>query len=310
MAYTQEYEPLACAAYYAPRGRLRTYELAAKIGQLYLKPTDYLIGIIGSEGSGKSTLIKGLFPGLELTNDDDGINKPSSQAFRFDPEAQFCGHTFHMDMRYEMAFHQMHEIVETVRSIVRNQRRIVVEHFDLLYPHLGCNAQILFGLGEELRVYRTTVFGPSPEKVRQEAYESLKYRLMAHSAEDITERVLRDKYQFYPRYIHSEVHHGFIIGFDEKPDLDLDALEKDVLEVINSDIAISPGEGDNVLFDGEPFYCTGKRCHVKRSSQIENFRLLKHFKYDPLGERYLLVGIVGNEMVDVERHDEMPPIMV
>ena len=32
------------------------------------------IGIIGEAGSGKSMLIKGMFPGLELTNDDNGVN--------------------------------------------------------------------------------------------------------------------------------------------------------------------------------------------------------------------------------------------
>ena len=299
---------LVRAVYHAPRGRARMYQLAARIGQLFLKPDDYLIGIIGSEGSGKSTLIKGLFPGLELTNDDEGINRPTSAAFDFDPDAQFCGHTFHIDMRYEMAFHQMHEIVDTVKSIVSHQRRVIVEHFDLLYRHLGFNAQILFGLGEDLRVYRTTVFGPFPFSVRKLAFESLKYRLMAHSAEDIMGRILRDKYNYSPQYLHSEVHHGFVVGFDEEPDWDLQQLEKEVREVIDSDISITPGEGDHVLFDGEPFYCTGKRCHVKRSSEIENFRLLKHFKFDPITNRYLLVGIVGDEQVAVERFDGLPPM--
>ncbi|MDO5296115.1 MAG: alanine-tRNA synthetase second additional domain-containing protein [bacterium] len=309
LSASEDRTPLVRAVYHAPRGRTRMYQLAARIGQLFLRPDDYLIGIIGSEGSGKSTLIKGLFPGLELTNDDEGINKPTSAAFDFDPDAQFCGHTFHIDMRYEMAFHQMHEIVDTVKAIVNNKRRVIVEHFDLLYRHLGFNAQILFGLGEDLRVYRATVFGPSPFSVRKMAFESLKYRLMAHSAEDIMGRILRDKYHYQPQYLHSEVHHGFVVGFDEEPDWDLNQLEREVLEVIDSDISITPGEGDHVLFDGEPFICTGKRCHVKRSSQIENFRLLKHFKYDPMIGRYLLVGIVGDDPIAVEKHEGLPPML-
>ena len=306
--YHIDQEPLVRAVYYAPRGRLRMYELAAELSQRYLRPTDYLIGIIGSEGSGKSTIIKGLFPGLELTNDDEGINKHSSLAFDFDPEAQFCGHTFHIDMRYEMAFHQMHEIVETVKAIVRSQRRIVVEHFDLLYHHLGCNAHILFAIGEEVRVYRTTVFGPSPTEVRQVAFESLKFRHMAHSAEDIMTKILRDDYGYAPNYLHSEVHHGFILGFDDKPDWDIAVLEAKVRAVIDSNISITPGEGDHVMFNGEPFPCTGKRCHVKRSGDIENFRLLKHFQFDSLSHRYLLVGIVGDEESSLERESDLLPV--
>ena len=60
--------------YYAPRGRHRIFELGQQIAQQYLSPFDQIIGIIGEAGSGKSVLIKGMFPGLELTNDDDGVN--------------------------------------------------------------------------------------------------------------------------------------------------------------------------------------------------------------------------------------------
>ena len=60
--------------YFAPRGSVRMAELGMQIAQQYLRPTDKLIGIIGDAGSGKSMLIKGMFPGLELTNDDEGVN--------------------------------------------------------------------------------------------------------------------------------------------------------------------------------------------------------------------------------------------
>lgn len=293
--------------YYAPRGRLRLYALGAELSQRYLLPTDLLIGVIGAEGSGKSTLIKGLFPGLELTNDDDGINKPTSPVFDFEPTALFSGHTFHLDVRYEMAFHQVHQIVDAVRTVIAANRRVVVEHFDLLYRHLGLNAQILFGIGEEVRVYRPTIFGPSPLSVRRVAVENLKFRLMAHSAEDLVGRILRDDYNYAPEHLHSEVHHGFVIGFDEPPDIDLEEVERKVLAIIERDIEIAPGEGDHILFDGQPFFCTGKRCHVKRSSQIERFRLLKEYKFDPISRKYLMVGIVGEEEEPIEFFDELPP---
>ena len=293
--------------YYAPRGRLRLYGLAAELSQRYLLPTDQLVGVIGGEGSGKSTLIQGLFPGLELTNDDDGINKPTSPIFDFDPAAQFSGHTFHLDVRFEMAFHQVHRIVEAIRAALAAHRRVVIEHFDLVYRQLGFNAQILFGIGEEVRVYRPTIFGPSPEAIRRVAAENLKFRLMAHSAEDLVGRILRDDYNYAPDQLHSEVHHGFVIGFDQPPSIDLDEVERKVLAIIAQDIEIAPGEGDHVLFASQPFYCTGKRCHVKRSGLIERFRLLKDYRYDPMTHRYLMVGIVGDEEVSVEFADELPP---
>ena len=62
------------STYFAPRGRSRIYTLGMQIAQLYLSPFDQIIGFIGEAGSGKSVLIKGMFPGIELTNDDDGVN--------------------------------------------------------------------------------------------------------------------------------------------------------------------------------------------------------------------------------------------
>ena len=61
------------STYFAPRGRKRMYALGMQLVQLYLSPSDKLIGIIGEAGSGKSALIRGMFPGLDLTNDDDGV---------------------------------------------------------------------------------------------------------------------------------------------------------------------------------------------------------------------------------------------
>ena len=61
------------SSYYAPRGAHRMYALGKQLAQMYLSPNDKLIGIIGEAGSGKSALIRGMFPGLELTNDDNGV---------------------------------------------------------------------------------------------------------------------------------------------------------------------------------------------------------------------------------------------
>ena len=46
----------------APRGNIRMANTGMQIAQQYLSPFDRLIGVIGEAGSGKSMLIKGMFP--------------------------------------------------------------------------------------------------------------------------------------------------------------------------------------------------------------------------------------------------------
>ena len=84
---------LVYATYYAPRGRKRMYTLASVLSMRYLYTTDLLIGVIGGDGSGKSTLIKGLFPGLELTNDDEGVNVSPAPIFEFSEPSTWTSDT-------------------------------------------------------------------------------------------------------------------------------------------------------------------------------------------------------------------------
>ena len=48
--------------------------LGEQISHRHLNYSDRLIGIVGDAGAGKSSLIKGMFPGLQLSNDDDIVN--------------------------------------------------------------------------------------------------------------------------------------------------------------------------------------------------------------------------------------------
>lgn len=57
--------------FFAPRGNRRVMELGMKITQMYLNPFDRIIGIIGAKDSGKSMLIKGMFPGIQTVESDD-----------------------------------------------------------------------------------------------------------------------------------------------------------------------------------------------------------------------------------------------
>ncbi len=290
-------ETLVYATYYAPHGRVRLYNVARELSEKYLSPTDLLIGIIGAEGSGKSTLIKGLFPGLELTNDDDGINVRPTPLFHFSPDDPFSGHTFHIDVRYELAFHQIYEVVEAVNTAISHERRVIVEHFDLIYGALGYNAQVIFGIGEEIIVARPTVFGPFPKTIKTIVQRTIKFRRMAHSAEDITNNILKKQYHYLLASGHSDVKQGFVLNFPHKPDVDLQELERKVLEVIAQDVPITAVGEDRIHIGTESMPCTGTRTHVKSSGMIENFRLLKEFKYDPITKEYLLVGLIGKKQV-------------
>ena len=288
------HETLIYAVYYAPRGRLRLYRLGRDVAERHLFPTDLLVGIIGAEGAGKSTLIRGLFPGLELTNDDEGINLRTAPIFDFTETDRFGPHTYHIDVRYEQAFHQLWEIADVVSEAIRHQRRVVVEHFDLLYPHLKFNAQIILGIGEEVVVARPNVFGPDPEAIKEIVYRTVKYRKMAHSAEDITSLILSKEYGYKIPVQHSDVKHGFVIGFASPPGINMAKLEHDVLEVIAQDVPIVPADEGHIRIGTETMECTGVRTHVKSSSQIESFRLLPELRFNPITQEHLLVGIVGD----------------
>ena len=289
------YETLIYSTYYAPRGRQRLYMLGNELSHRYLYANDLIIGVIGASGSGKSTLVRGLFPGLELTNDDDGANVRQALIYDFDADDYYSPHTFHLDVHYELAFRQRWEIAEAITKAVSRGRRVVIEHFDLIWETLGYNAQILFGIGEEVIVARPGVFGPFPEAIRNIVSRTIKFRLMAHSAEDLTTLVLEREYHYKRRVLHSDVKHGFVINFPEKPDIDIAQLEAKVREVIHRDIPIAARGEDRITIGEDEIFCTGVRTHVKSSGQIENFRLAKEYRYHPIFREYMLVGLVGTQ---------------
>ena len=282
------------SVYFAPRGRERLLFLGEQISQRHLTFDDRLIGIIGDPGSGKSSLIKGMFPGLELVNDDEKLDSHRVMLTReqFDNINETT--TFHLDMRFQAAFSQMHEIVSFVRNALEKGRRVIVEHFDLLYPALKMNAEIMIGIGEEIIVTRPGVFGPLPRDIYGIVHTSLKYRKMAHSSEDITTMILEREYSMCHTWKNSDVRRGFVLVFDEKPDIDLADLEKEVRNVIDHSIHVAYYDENHIKFGNhDPVKCSGPRIHVDNTNEIENFRLLREFVYDRLNGTYSLVGLVG-----------------
>ena len=287
------------SSYYAPRGAHRMYALGQFLAQMYLSPNDKLIGIIGEAGSGKSALIRGMFPGLELTNDDNGVYMRPLPLLEMDRGfAFFSPHTYHLDIRFENGFTQMSVLADAIQEALDKGRRVVVEHFDLIYPLLGANANMLIGVGEQVLIARPSIFGPEPDEIRAEVYKSLRYRLMAHSAEDICEMFI-DEFDVQ-RCGHDDVRHGFALYFPEtKPNFNIAELEAKVKEVIAKDLPITYVDETHISIGDNVQECSGPRVHVRRTGQIENFRLMNHFMYDRFKRRYMLVGCVG------EKSDEL-----
>lgn len=294
MAVTAIHEYLMQAVYFAPRGKKRLLLLGANIAQRYLSPQDKLIGLIGDAGAGKSLLIRGMFPGLELTNDDDGINVRPLPLTRDADMDSFRSHTYHLDVRFESAFHPLWELAEAIKKAVMKGRRVVVEHFDIISPFLDLNAAVLIGVGEEVIVTRPGVFGPEPEEIARVVFQSLNYRKMAHTAEDLTGLVLKEMGIKKPE-VHSDIKHGFVLEFEEKPDLDLDELERRVLDLIARDLTVGYHDENGIKIGQQYQECTGPRLHVSRTGEIKEFHLMKEFKWDPIQRLYTIAGFVGGE---------------
>ncbi|NLB28190.1 MAG: alanine-tRNA synthetase second additional domain-containing protein, partial [Clostridiaceae bacterium] len=124
----------------SPRGAPRMVDQGKQIAQQFLSPFDLLIGLVGDSGSGKSILLQGMFPGLELTNDDEGVNVRPLPIMDLDDTGFFKPHTYHLDIRFEQAFYQLAELADAIRHALGLGKRVVVEHFDLIYEQLGLNA--------------------------------------------------------------------------------------------------------------------------------------------------------------------------
>ena len=289
--------PHLYSVFFAPRGNSRMLQLGMQIAQQYLNPQDKLIGVIGEAGAGKSMLIKGMFPGLDLCNDDSGVNIRPLPILNVDEDEGFYApHTYHMDVRFESAFTQMHVLAECTQKAIRKGRRVIVEHFELLYPFLKSNAQLLIGVGEEVIITRPNLFGPLPEDIAEAVNKSVLYRKMAHTAEDLVEHFMPK--ELFDKCYHGDIRRGFSLGFKEKPEVDIEALNYQVQQCIDRNLPVSFLDEDHVRIGELVHPCTGPRIHVRETGEIQNFRLLNKIFYDSVNDMYLIIGLVG------ERWDE------
>lgn len=279
------------SVFLAARGYPRLFDQGSQIAQQYLSPFDRLIGVVGDSGAGKSVMIKGMFPGLELTNDDEGVNVRPLPILDLDDTGFFSPHTYHLDIRFESAFTQMHELASAIEEAISRGKRVIVEHFDLIYPFLKQNAHLLIGLGEEIVVTRPSVFGPEPQVLHEMVYKSIPYRRMAHTAEDLVELRLQEHRIF--RFEHADVRHGFLLVFPEKPDIDLNDLEANVHQMIAKNLPVSYMDESHIMIGDDVHYCTGPRMHVKSTGEIKQFSIYPELIREQISGRYMLLGLVN-----------------
>lgn len=284
----------AHSVYYAPRGKDRLLSLGNNISQFYLSSNDQLIGLIGDAGAGKSLLIKGMFPGLILTNDDEGINMRPLPIFSDYQDGKPNNHTYHIDMRFETAFKQPWQLAEAIEYAIKNDRRVIVEHYNLLEDHLNISPEMLIGIGEEVIVTRPGVFGPYSKEIADIVFKSIKYRRMAHTAEDLTAMAIEKR--GYPRPpLHSDVKSGFVLLFEDKPDFSIKEIEQEVKEHIKKNEKVSYVDDKHIKIGDFKYLCTGPRIHLHRTGELEGYRLLPEFKIDTKQNLFLLTGFVGTE---------------
>jgi len=282
------------STFFAPRGNDRMADLGMQIAQQYLSPFDKLVGLIGQAGSGKSMIVKGMFPGLELTNDDEGVNVRPLPLFDVDEPGFYTPHTYHIDIRFESAFKQMHELADKILYAVNKGKRVVVEHFDLIYSQLGRNAHLLIGIGEEVIVTRPTLFGPKPMEIGDIVFRSVEIRHRVHTAEDLCEHFLSQQGISKHQYEHADVRHGFVLSFQDKPEIDLDLLEDQVNNLIEKDVSVSYADESHIMIGDVLHECTGPRMHVNSTGEVRKFTLLKELLQEPITDNFLMVGVVGD----------------
>lgn len=298
----QEY--MVSSQYYAPRGRERLMFLGEQIAQKHLHYSDSLIGIVGDAGSGKSSLINGMFPGLELSNDDDNINPRKIMQVRELMQDIPDAGTYHLDMRFQMAFTQMYEIVDFVKKVLKKKRRVVIEHFNLLYEALGINADIIVGIGEEIIVTRPTIFGPIPQSIYEIVHQSLTYRKMAHTAEEAVVQALESEFgittdDFYS----SDMRNGFVLKFPKEPKVDIERLAILSQEILSQNLDVSYYDEDHIKMGDKTIFCDGARFHVNNTSEVKHFALYKKLIIDPKTKVYNLIGVIDGNLKDMENRN-------
>ena len=63
--------------------------------------------------------------------------------------------------------------------------------------------------------------------------------------------------------------------------------------MIARDVPISFLDDHNIRIGEDPWHCSGPRMHVRSTGEIKKLTLNKELLVEPITNRYLLVGVVG-----------------
>ena len=96
----------------------------------------------------------------------------------------------------------------------------------------------------------------------------------------------------------SDVRHGFVLEFEEKPDVDLYELERKVREAVAQDLPVSYYDEHHVQIGEYVLECLGPRMHISSTGKIGEFTLVKEYPQDPRNGYYMLIGLLGQHQSD------------
>ena len=154
----------------------------------------------------------------------------------------------------------------------------------------------MVGIGEEIIITRPNMFGPLPENIAKIVHKSVVYRKAAHTLEDLCVHFMGEGYaQDGPR---SDVRHGFVLEFEQKPDVNLFQLEKKVKEAVAQDLPVSYYDEHHVQIGPYILECLGPRMHISSTGKIGDFTLVKEYPQDPRNGYYMLIGLLGQHQSD------------
>ena len=147
-----------------------------------------------------------------------------------------------------MAFTQIHVLADAIKQAIAQDKRVVVEHFDLIYPLLGYERRNTYWYRREVIVTCPKIFGPKPQDIADIVYKTIRYRRMAHSAEDITCKILEYDYGFTHPQMHGDVRLRVCADFQCKTWVDLYELEARVSNIWDEGIEISCLDDNHIQF--------------------------------------------------------------
>jgi hypothetical protein len=140
---------------------------------------------------------------------------------------------------------------------------------------------------------RPTVFGPLPQDVYELVHTSLRYRKMAHTVEDVTIQILREEFHVdRDLFFSSDIRNGFLLRFTQKIELDFVKLSERIRRRLAENLQVRYLDENHIMIGESVTLCAGPRLHVRNTSEVENFSLMKNFVRDEKTDTYCLVGIL------------------